>query len=66
MVRFKIVPKPSKYNGVTYWCIFAFHYMIQEWVFVRSFQTEQRAIEHVATMRRQIAKGDYQCLTLRN
>ena len=72
MLDFEIkVFKGNKISGrkngyVKHWAVFIKNQLTQESIFLKSFFTEQRAIEFIEKVKMQFAEGDYSCLTLRS
>lgn len=50
---------------VVHWTVYVLNKMTNELVFLRSFFTEQRALNFIEDVKKQCAKGDYSCLNLR-
>ena len=71
MIKFKIKP----FNGhninaygqycVKFFAVFAFNFSANDWIFIKSFYSEQRAFNFIHDLKKQIAKGDFSCLTLK-
>ena len=71
MVKFKIKPFNGKNITLTgkhcvkFFAVFAFNFSANEWIFLKAFYSEQRAFNFINDLKKQIAKGDYSCLTLK-
>ena len=71
MVKFKIKPFNGKNITLTgkhcvkYFAVFAFNVLADEWIFLKSFYSEFRAQDFINDLKKQIAKGDYSCLSLK-
>ena len=71
MVKFKIKP----FNGhninlygqscVKFFAVFAFNFSADDWIFLKAFYSEQRAVNFINDLKKQIAKGDFSCLSLK-
>ena len=74
MVQFLIKPingktitknRCDRHKHIIYWAVFFFSVMRDSWIFLKSFYTEDRAKNYVEQIKKQIAGGDYSCLTLK-
>lgn len=73
MVKFKIKPFNGKtiskpfglHSHVKYFAVFALNVLADDWIFLKAFYSEQRAFNFINDLKKQIAKGDFSCLTLR-
>lgn len=56
-------------NGVKYvihWVVQVFNYSANAWIHLKSFYSKRRAENYVRQLEKEIAGGDYSCLTLRS
>lgn len=58
---------PGRRNEhIRHWAVFVVNQLTKDLVFLRSFFTEQRAKEFIEEVKREIERGNYECLTLRS
>ena len=71
MIEFEIKPFtgnkiPGKGNlHITHWAVFVINQLNRDWIFLKSFLTQQRAKDFIEDVKTQIEEGDYSCLTLK-
>lgn len=54
----------NRSHKVTHWAVFVVNQISKDYIFLKSFYTEQRAKDFTKFVEKQVERGDYSCLTL--